>query len=70
MTDILLGYIDIGVMMQKPSSGRERDLKEHYKVRSWPVLCVVDVCLREGGGGVVYVGMGVYVVGAEGWCGI
>lgn len=32
VTDILLGYIDIGVMMQKPSSGRERDLKEHYKV--------------------------------------
>ena len=27
-----MGYIDIGVMMQKPSSGKEKELKEHYKV--------------------------------------
>lgn len=30
--DILLGYIDIGVMMHKPSSGKEKELKQHYKV--------------------------------------
>ena len=30
--DILLGFVDYGVMMQKPNSGKEKDLKEHYKV--------------------------------------
>ena len=30
--DILLGYIDVGVMMQKPSSAREVELRDHYKV--------------------------------------
>jgi hypothetical protein len=30
--DILQAYIDLGVMMQKPSAGNEKQLKQHYKV--------------------------------------
>lgn len=42
--DILLGYIDLGVMMQKPSSGREKDLKEHYKTLArWGFLCCLKI---------------------------
>ena len=32
MIDILQAYIDLGVMMQKPSAGNEKQLKQHYKV--------------------------------------
>lgn len=51
--DILLGYIDIGVMMQKPSSGKEKELRQHYKVgqggeegRREEVLQCVCVCVQ------------------------
>ena len=33
MIDILQAYIDLGVMMQKPSPGNEKQLKQHYKVK-------------------------------------
>ena len=32
LVDILKGYIDMGVMMQKPNAGGERELRRHYKV--------------------------------------
>ena len=32
LVDILKGYVDMGVMMQKPSAGGERELRRHYKV--------------------------------------
>lgn len=32
LIDILKGYIDMEVMMQKPNAGGERELRRHYKV--------------------------------------
>ena len=52
LVDILKGYIDMGVMMQKPNAGGERELQRHYKV----CLLVIDdlstVCVHVN---VVYV---------------
>jgi hypothetical protein len=43
LVDILKGYVDMGVMMQKPNAGGERELQRHYKVL---VRWAFDVCLR------------------------
>jgi hypothetical protein len=43
LVDILKGYVDMGVMMQKPSAGGERELRRHYKVL---VKWAFDVCLK------------------------
>ena len=44
--DILLGYIDVGVMMQKPSSAKEPELRDHYKV-GWALTCQGDLVYGE-----------------------
>ena len=40
LVDILKGYVDMGVMMQKPSAGGERELRRHYKVHALLALVV------------------------------
>ena len=44
--DILLGYIDVGVMMQKPSSAKEPELRDHYKV-GWALTCQGDLYIKN-----------------------
>ena len=34
VVDILHGYVELGVMVQKPNAGGEKELREHYKVET------------------------------------
>ena len=45
LVDILKGYVDMGVMMQKPSAGGERELRRHYKVCTSTVNYVLFQCI-------------------------
>ena len=42
LVDILKGYVDMGVMMQKPNAGGERELQRHYKVC---ILTIDSLCI-------------------------
>ena len=46
LVDILKGYVDMGVMMQKPSAGGERELRRHYKVYASTVNYCSNASMR------------------------
>ena len=62
LVDILKGYIDMGVMMQKPNAGGERELQRHYKVCVHTIVGLSTVCVHVNVCVHVYITMHVTII--------